>query len=101
MKKLLIFLASILGCFSLVGCRATVSEVEFAGKALSDRFVYVTLKEDNFEGYRIVCDKDTRVLYLVYANPCGKNGCPGHISGISPLLNEDGTPMKHKGAFIE
>ena len=79
MKKLLGLLLGLLLLLSLSGCSEHNATVENPSGDINT-LVYIGSQDNRFYYYY---DKDTKVMYVVYAR--------GNKGGITPLYNEDGT----------
>ena len=94
MKKKLISLLLVLVMPMLVlcGCNSIPQNDNYVLQE-NARFVYVseyTINEK--EEFKILVDKETRVMYLYY------EGYSGHYyAGLTVMLNADGTPMLYEG----
>lgn len=92
MKKLFI-LFLVLPVIMLVGCGKIPQTSDFTSEE-NNRFVYV--KEYRYHDndyFRILVDKETRVMYLYKCNVNGHNS----TAGLTVMLNADGTPMLWEG----
>ncbi len=63
----------------------------------NDRFVFVQKYTEN-EGeddysFKVLVDKETRVMYLLYDSNDGRYS----IGGLTVMLNADGSPMLYEG----
>lgn len=95
MKKnlFLILLILIMPVFILCGCGEIPKSEDYASEG-NTRFVYV--KEytvDNDTRFKILVDKETKVMYLYYSSMGSSRG----YAGLTVMLNADGTPMLWEG----
>lgn len=93
-KILLILLLLIMPVMLLCGCGKVPKSNDFTSEENS-RFVYV--KEytiDNDASFKILVDKETRVMYLYKISNSGSNF---GTAGLTVMLNADGTPMLWEG----
>ena len=91
MKKVLVFILSLILLFSAAGCAVSVSDDDDIREEKTNRFVVVDRSErkSNFM-YDIMVDTETRIVYVymrVNSGDCG-------TAGFTPLLDENGEPMK-------
>lgn len=92
MKKLLLLL--ILPVMLLAGCGEVPASPDYTVEE-NNRFVYVKGYEiDNNSQFKIFVDKETKVMYLYYIDYINNGKV---YSGITIMLNPDGTPMIWQG----
>lgn len=92
MKRLFVlFLLLVLFC-SLVSCAdpAFSGNIADCAEAVDSKYVdFEIIESDSSEGWVILYDKNTMVMYIIL---------DGYQStGITPILNTDGTPKLYKG----
>ena len=93
-KILLILLLLIMPVMLLCGCGKISRSDDFTSEK-NNRFVYVkSYTIDNNTEFRILADKETKVMYLYYYS-IENNGKT--YSGLTVMLNADGTPMLWEG----
>lgn len=85
LKTLLGLLLVLLLLLPLASCRGHNASVESPSQDINT-LVYIGSQDDRFYYYY---DRDTKVMYVVYA-PTGYKG------GMTPLYNEDGTLKIYK-----
>ncbi len=103
--KISAVLMSILATITIFASCSGQSQTTYEGKLLSERFIFVsdTPLEDTEDSFKILCDKETRILYLCFFNYAESKECNkmSGITAICPLLGDDGLPQKYKGTFYE
>lgn len=91
MKKTLAVLLLIVSLFCFAGCGARNSgHIENVAVAVSSKYIdFEVVERDVYEGWTILYDKNTKVMYIIL---------DGYQStGMTPILNADGTPKLYKG----
>ena len=101
-KRIILELLVLISISAFAACESSNGEkTTFNSQLLSTRFVEVSQRPDGGtvnemcgDNYIILCDKETRILYLAYFNSHDE------ITALTPLLGDDGLPQKYKGYFV-
>ena len=89
----LALLAACVGCGGEGASASTWPESDEFGHLLTgqDRF---SEHETNLSQCRVIVDHRTGVQYLLYRQPQGTGGAAWSYTGLCPLLDVDGTPLR-------
>ena len=103
-KRILFVVIALVFVFLLTGCSnsgtKTVEEKVQEMQSSDSRFVIIGEEKiiypnrDGLARVHIMVDRDTMVMYMF-------TNSSKYFSGISPLIGEDGEPMKYTGDFSE
>lgn len=101
-KRIILELLVLISISAFAACESSNGEkTTFNSQLLSTRFVEVSQRPDGStvnemcgDTYIILCDKETRILYLAYFETSYEE-----ITALTPLLGDDGLPQKYKGSF--
>ena len=84
MKKILSCMLLMLLLVSFVSCSPALSgRIEDIAEAVDSKYIdFAVVEQDHTDGWVILYDKNTKVMYIWLTTNCG---------GITPLYNPDGT----------
>lgn len=92
MKKFLsILILVVILCCSLVSCGAAKSgTIKDVAECVDSKYIdFVVVEYDYHDGWTILYDKNTMVMYVILD--------AYQSTGMTPILNADGTPRLYEG----
>jgi hypothetical protein len=91
MKKFLsIFILIVVLCCTLVSCNAASGNINAVAECVDSKYIdFVVVESDYRDGWTILYDKNTMVMYVILD--------AYQSTGMTPILNADGTPRLYEG----
>ena len=91
MKKFLsILILIVILCCTLVSCGASSGRINTVAECVDSKYVdFVVVEYDYHDGWTILYDKNTMVMYVILD--------AYQSTGMTPILNADGTPRLYEG----
>lgn len=90
MKKIFIVVLMLLLICSLVSCGESLGGIGAVAEAVDSKYAdFEVIASDYAEGWTVCYDKNTKVMYVILD--------AYQSTGMTPILNEDGTPKLYEG----
>lgn len=90
MKKIFIVVLMLILICSLVSCGESLEGIGAVAEAVDSKYAdFEVIASDYTEGWIVCYDKNTKVMYVILD--------AYQSTGMTPILNEDGTPKLYEG----